>query len=550
MPRILSTTVGRAFVTSYLAGEPVAADFLPPSFLTAQARIARVHAAAARPVRPELVRILTDQQAELGPSPARQANCDALAAEKAAVVVTGQQVGLFLGPLYSFYKAASAIAVARALEAESGVRCVPVFWLQTEDHDFTEIRSATLADSDGQPVRLALPDEHHGNGRTSVAHRTLPGQVSELVETVARLLPSGPAADETVAWLGQSYRPGVGLASAFASLLGTLFAEEGLLVFHPRDARVAALVSPVFRDCIESAAPIEAALREREAALAAAGLAVQVPIREHGALVFFHRDGATGERFRIRRDGNDPAWSVAGTSEKIAHAELLAVLAREPLRFSTSALLRPIVQDTLFPTAAYVAGPGEINYFAQLGPLYAHAGLRPPLLVPRGRFCVIDARARRRLGQLGLSVDDLAGPEHLRLARVRPTSLPEGAPSVEELRQLVAAQIEPAVARLADGLDRSGLNLHRAAERTRKSVAHALDRVLTRYARGLLERDTVTRRRLHELELALFPEGIPQERFYAWPSLAGRLGPRAFKDLVMRRLTEAPFATRVHELAP
>ena len=110
------------------------------------------------------------------------------------MVATGQQVGLFLGPLYGFYKAASAIAVARALAAESGVRCVPLFWLQTEDHDFAEIASATVAGSGGEPVALSLPAETAAEARVSLAHRRLPSEVGPLLDTLAELLGAGPAA--------------------------------------------------------------------------------------------------------------------------------------------------------------------------------------------------------------------------------------------------------------------------------------------------------------------------------------------------------------------
>lgn len=540
-------SVGRAFAPSYLAGEPAASPFFAPTFRDAGARIARTRAASARRPSPELVQVVVDQQADLPTSPARQAHCDALASGRAAVVVTGQQVGLFLGPLYSFYKAASAIAVARALQAESGVPCVPVFWLQTEDHDFAEIRTAIVSDPNGEPVRLDLPDDPSQDARTSVAYRTLPAQVRELLSTLGVALDGGPGADEVLSLLQDSYLPGAGLHRAFASLLATVFADEGLLVFNPRDARIAALAAPFYRRCIEETAPIETALREREVALHTAGFDVQVPIRDHGALVFFHRETASGPRFRLQQKGEN--WQLAGAAERFSPEALRGLLDRDPLRFSTSALLRPVVQDLLFPTAAYVAGPGEINYYAQMGPLYAFAGLTPPLLVPRGRFVVVDARTRRRLGQLGLSVRDVGVPGHALRARVQ--DLPDGAVSVDDLRRRIATQVTPAVEDLAAAARLPGIGLERPAERTLNSVAHALNRLLDRYAHRLLERDTIARRRLRAVELALFPNGTPQERFYAWPHLAARLGPRTLKDLVMQRLASAgPFGSKVHELSP
>lgn len=553
--------MGRPFVSSYLAGEPAAQAFFAPAFREREARIARTRAAAQRGLPAELLAVLAEQQALLPASSARRRSLEVLAAGRAAVVVTGQQVGLFLGPLYTYYKAASAVAVAAALAAESGVPCVPVFWLQTEDHDFTEIRSAAVWGPDGAPLRLDL-EEQGESDRVSVAHRTLPAQVVELLDVLGQSLGGTPAGEAVVGLLRQCYRPGLGLAAAFAATLASLFADEGLLLFDPRDPRVAALAAPIYRDSIEHAARIEASLHQRATALEAAGMAVQVPVREQSSLVFFHRNAPTGPRFRLVRaapasgpcdwgagapsDPDDQAiWQLSGGGASIAQGELLTTLAREPLRFSSSALLRPIVQDWLFPTAGWVVGPGEISYAAQLGPLYAEAGLAPPLLVPRARFCMIDARSRRRLAQLGLTLNSLGAPAQVRAAlQGQPES---GDPSLAELRGLLAS-VEPTLARIA-ALARPGLGMERSVRRTCTTVRRALDRLLTRYGQAIFEQDAILKRRLGELEAFLAPAGVAQERFYAWPALAGRVGPTTLKELVMRELTRDPFATELHEVA-
>ncbi|HEX7597088.1 MAG TPA: bacillithiol biosynthesis BshC, partial [Polyangia bacterium] len=258
-------TVGRAFSNSYLAGEPAAHAFFAPVFRDPGARLARVRLAAQGTVPGALLQVLTEQQARLPQSPVRQSNLAALAAGDAAVVVTGQQIGLFLGPLYTLYKAASAIAVARALQEESGIRCVPLFWLQTEDHDFAEIASCTVAGRDGEPVRLELADEYRGQGRASVAHRVLGAQINEVLDRLADALDPGPAADEVLALLRAQYQPGRAMAEAFASVLASLFADEGLLILNPRDARVAGLAAPIYRTAIEDAATLELALNDRHA---------------------------------------------------------------------------------------------------------------------------------------------------------------------------------------------------------------------------------------------------------------------------------------------
>jgi bacillithiol biosynthesis cysteine-adding enzyme BshC len=546
----LTGPVGRTFSSSYLAGEPAARGFLALDFREPATRVAAAQAAAARRASPALLEVLREQQAHLPPAAARDANLAALAAGQTAVVATGQQVGLFLGPLYSFYKAASAIAAARALETEAAVRCVPLYWLQTEDHDFAEIAACHVAGQDGAPVTLALTAEGQSEARVSIAHRRLGPEIAALVDALAAALGPGAAAEEVVALLRAHYVTGRPLAQAFAGVLATIFADEGLLILDPRDARVAAAATPLYRRALDDAGALEAVLRARGAALSAAGLDEQIPVRADCSLLFFHERDAAGPRFRLRRPPDGTRWGLGGADETFAADELHGFLAREPLRFSTSALLRPLVQDALLPTVATVGGPAELSYFAQLGPLYEAFELPAPLVIPRARFRVLDAATRRRLAALGLSADDATRPRAELLARLgaEPGAGASG-PAPEALRRQVVDQLA-AVDDLTRSVVGADARLGRAAARTRASVAHALGRFVDRYARERGERDGVTAARLDKLQHALVPMGVPQERLYGWPSLAARHGAAAFKRLVMERLATDPFPTTLQELAP
>ncbi len=546
-------TVGRAFSSSYVAGEAAAAAFLPRDFRQPAVRAAAARQAAERRVDGALLAALAEQQAALPASAARDRNLEALARGGAAVVVSGQQVGLFLGPLYTFYKAATAIAAARAIERESGVRCVPLFWLQTEDHDFAEIAGCTAAARDGAPVPLALPDGAPELDRTSVAYRQLGAEVTGLLDAFAELAGETPAAREVVGLLRAHYRPGRSMAAAFAGALGAIFADEGLLFLDPRDARVAALAAPIYRRAITGAGAIDGLLARQEQRLNDAGFDCQVALRAGSPLVFFHAHGATGRRCRLKAtDSEDSggAWRLDDGGAPVTTAELLDALARDPLRFSTSALLRPIVQDTLLPTAAYVGGPAEVSYFAELDPLYGYFGVSPALVLPRARFRCVEAPARRWLEALGLTADDIARPLPELLARTAAPAA-DGVLGPDSLRRRVDAEIAPAVGEVADAVVAAEPELARAAERTRTSVARALRRLTDRYARMLTERDGVTRQRLERLRAALYPDGIPQERVFGWPTLAARIGAAEFKRLVFDRLAEVgPFATALQELRP
>lgn len=532
------------FSQSYLAGEPRALGFLPLDFRDHEARIRHARRVAERPVSRALVAALEEQHAALPPSAARRAHLDALAQEGTAVVVTGQQVGLFLGPLYTLYKAASAIAVARAMEAESGVRCVPLFWLQTEDHDYPEIDHCHVPRPGSAPLRLQLSD---GGGeaaaRVSVAYRALGPELSGLLGELEGALGGLPFEREALALLARHYLPGRGMAAAFAGVLAELFAEEGLIVFDPRRAAVAALAAPVLARSIEECESIGAALAERNTALERAGHAVQVWLRERSPLCFFHEERAEGPRYRFER--RNDRWALVGGERTVPLSEPQAILAREPLRFSSSALLRPIVQDALFPTAAYIGGPGELNYYAQLPPLHRHFGLPEPLFVPRARFRALDARTRALLTKTGLGAAEVERPRSELLARLG-GRLPEGLPDASLVEELLLGDFPARLSSLETAMKELSGGMANPLRRTRATVERAVSRLRGRYERALLERDHVVAERIDRLQGMLFPEGTPQERYYSFAWFAALKGPRAFKDAVLSSLR--PFEAGVAEL--
>jgi bacillithiol biosynthesis cysteine-adding enzyme BshC len=476
---------------------------------------------AARPVPPALLAALTAQNARWAPSPARDAHLAALATG-APVVVTGQQVGLFLGPLFTLYKAASAVRVARALAAESGRPVVPVFWLQTEDHDLPEIASVRIGRPQGEPLALSLPAD--SADRRSVAYAVLPPGVSEQLEALrAELahLPHGAAHAERLA---RHYRPGAGWAEAFAGVLAELFADEGLVLLDPRDPAIAALAAPVHARALREAAPLAAALAARAEELERAGRAVQVPVRAGAPLSFFHPHGAAGPRYRLEPEGD--AFRTAGGGTRHSLAELLAALEADPLAFSSSALLRPIVQDTLLPTAAYVGGPAEVAYFEQLPPLYAAFGMAPPRVVPRARFRVVDEKTGALLDRLGLAPADAERPEAELLARLAGGA--DAARDAAEIGAALTGAFDAALGALAPRLLAAGPGLDAALEKTATSVRGSVEKLAAKYRAALLHRDAARVEELRRVQRMLHPGGAPQERVYGLATFAARWGDRAF----------------------
>lgn len=517
----------------------------------ARTRAAAV-ARALRPLAPDVLRAIAAQNAALPASAARDAQIDALR-RGAAAVVTGQQVGLFLGPLYTIYKAATAVVVARVLAAETGAPVVPVFWLQTEDHDLVEIASCSVPGAGACETITAPIDSEN---RVSIAHHTLPAEVGACIERLEAALGEGSLARIHLERLRRHYRPGAAWSAAFAGVLAELFAPEGLVMIDPRDPVLAAASAPVHARALVEAERIAAAMTERCGELERAGAAVPVHVRPGAPLSFFHPDGPLGPRVRLEpadpaadtgrsdpgRAGSDAAFAEVGSGCVHEQAALLAALRDEPRRFSTSALLRPIVQDTLLPTVAYVGGPAEVAYFAQLVPLYRAFDRRPPLVVPRAKFRVTDHRTRKLLDRLGLAPRDAELSEEALLARLRPP----GVDAAEITRRLLDPFVEAhgeLAARLAD----AGPAIARALARTRGSVERSVGKLAGKVERARLYADAERVDAVRKLRAMLAPGGAPQERTLCLAALAARVGDREVVERVLAAID--PFDGSLKELA-
>lgn len=504
------------FTPAWLAREPRALALLPHRHRDPARRIAAVATAASGQVDPAVlasIEVHTDAQ---------RAHRDALARGGAAAVVTGQQAGLFGGPLYTVYKAASAIVDARALAVESGVPCVPIFWLQDEDHDYDEIASCAVVDRDGALQRIEVP-ARPTDARRSVAARALGPGVVDALDALADALDGLPAADEVVALLRRCYTPEASPAAAFRGWIEALFAPWGLLVVDPCAPGLAEAAAAVHRHALAQATPISEALQQRTAAIEAAGFRAMVHVRPRSPLCFVHPQGPGGPRHRIEPD---PAggWRLCGTGERV-------VLEAPGVSFSTSALLRPVLQDTWLPTAAYVGGPGEIAYFAQLAPLYEAFGLQLPVVVPRARFRVHEPAADRLLGQLGLEPGALAQPREALLARLGRARGEE--PDPDALLQELITPLQATLARIAPQVGALEPGLDKAIDKTTASVTRASERLVERYRRALARRDGVIEQRLDRLQALLQPGGAPQERICGWPGHGARHGIAGFVSAVI-----------------
>ncbi len=514
-------------------------DFLP-DLHSATCRLEAVEAAATVPGRRALVDVLAAQSVPRGPR--ALASLDRLAQPGTVAVVTGQQAGLFGGPLLTTYKLLSAVAVARALEAETGHAAVPVFWLQNEDHDFVEIAQTWVPGRIGL-VPLTVPDVPD-LARCSVAHRLLYEAIVPLLETLRAELGGFDGAAEVQALLERAYRPGRAISAAFAELVATLFEPWGVVLVDSREPGLAALAAPFHARALRATFTLSGGLLARSEALAAAGLTPQVHVRPGAPLAFFHPDGPEGPRYRLEPLASGRYALVGGPAATFTEAELLARLEAEPRSVSSSALLRPLIQDQLLPTAAYVGGPAERMYFAQLDPLYAWAGRAMPLVVPRARFSVLEERTVRLLDMLGLAADDVTTPRDVLRARLADRDVT--GPTPEALTDALLSAFRTALAEHVPAIRTLDATLDGPLQKLDDAVQESVSRFTQKLARARLAQDTLQSDRLDRLLALLQPNGVPQERVHGLPYYLARY-PR-FLEVVLDAVE--PYSGALRELRP
>ncbi|HEX6373442.1 MAG TPA: bacillithiol biosynthesis cysteine-adding enzyme BshC [Longimicrobium sp.] len=501
----------------YRAGRPEAMRFFaghPNDLRAFRAKLAEVGRRFGRAERE------TAAAAVRPTSPGAAARLARFVEEGGAMVTTGQQAGLFTGPMYTIHKILTAIRLAEALEELLGVVVLPVFWAASEDHDFDEANHTYLVDGAGKLRRLAV---------SATDPRPLPMSEMRLGEDVERL--SGELLDVVGAVGGNAvdlrdvltpYRAGKTVSEAFRGTIERLFADFDLLVTDAADPHVKRASLPVLLGDVERAREHERVLSDRTAEVQAAGYSAPVTVRQAAANVFYH--GPAGrERLAKTRDG----WIAREARIRFTPDEVAERMRAEPAAFSPNVFLRPVVESAVFPTLAYVGGPAETAYFAQIGPLFQAFGIIPPISYPRFAARLVPDAVVHKAAELGVSDDELRLPEHELASLLAKRRLPKAV--VERLRALRVALVEGFgdVMDAARGIDPNldgavGARRNRAllevAEAESKILGHA-----RKNDRGITDDLPFVRNHL-------MPLGTPQERVLnIFPYLAMR--PTLLRDL-------------------
>ena len=469
----------------------------------------------ACPPRPSHWNEIVDLLASQNPSPAASPSIQALRSG-AGTVLTGQQVGLFGGPLYTPFKAATALARARNATA-AGQPHVAIFWLATEDHDFAEIDNVTF------PSRKELKKLVYSKApatQVPVGSVILDETIEPLIDQAWELLGSSDAMDALVA----AYKPGRTFGQAFAEFYSKAFAAQGLLVLDAAEREVHRLGTPVLKAAIERGDEFHAALLERNKVLEAAGYHAQVAVTAESSLLFL-LDERTGARIALKRipaSSREPNDLWQAGRERFTTADLLGILAAEPERISPAALLRPIFQDYLLGTSLIIGGPAEIAYFAQSAVLYQRILARVTASEPRLSATLIEPAIAELLHKHELTLDRVLKENsdsvaQLLAARAMPV---EGKRKLSNAGQALDAELQP----LLEYMKAMDAGLGRSANTAASKMRYQMNRLRRLAANFEMQREGSLRRHAEAIERALNPGGVLQERVHGAAYYLARYG--------------------------
>ena len=459
---------------------------------------------AARAVKPErdreaLADVLLEQNEQWGLDAAAQANIEQLRAPDAIAVVTGQQVGLFTGPLYTPYKTITALALTRRLAEETGRPVVPVFWVEGEDHNFEEVAGVRLLRRN-EPVSLRY-ERPAGEDRQPVGRHVLTPAIEEVTDRMDEVLPGSDFKPGLMEAIRSAYRPGVRLEDAFVHLMQTLFPETGLVFINPDDARLKAQSASLFRRELEDGTALSDRVNAAGERLEESYHA-QVQARPTN-LFLLEEEG------RLALDQAGGQFQLRGTGRTLSQADLLQLLEDDPGRFSPNVVLRPLMQDTLLPTAAYVAGPGEVSYFAQYRSAYEWAELPMPLIYPRASVTLVESKVQKVLDRYGLSVPAFTQDLDRLFQQV---ALDEMEKEIDDLFEDAGRQLHKAINTLKPRLSEVDATLTQSAEATRTALMKEINQLKSRVMRAEKRNQDDVRTQLEKARVNLFPAGLPQER--------------------------------------
>ncbi len=456
------------------------------------------------------------------PTAARDAALRRLSEPGSFVVTTGQQPGLFTGPLYTIYKAVSAVSLARVLERLWQRPVVPVFWSAGDDHDFAEASHASWITSDGSVASAALSPRPPEAPLTAMYRQLLGPEVERALERLAADLPPD-FKDVTVDWLGRHYRPDATVAGSFAGALAEILAPLGMVVLDSTHPTLKRLASRHLVRALGLTRDLGRDLEHRADELRLAGIDPGVAVGDGASLVML--EGALGRDRLVMEDGE---FVTRRSKERFDLAGLQRIAASEPGRLSPNVLLRPVVESALLPTVAYLAGPGELRYLALTPPVYERMRIPRQLALPRWSGVLVEPRVDRVLQKFSIDLEDLLEPAGALEARLVRAQLPDEAVGA---LALIRSALESGYESLGAAAAHIDPTLTRPVQGARNQALSGLQDIERKLVQHLKRRQEIELGQIAKARALVLPDNKPQERVLTIAPFLARYGSSLLSEL-------------------
>lgn len=450
----------------------------------------------------QLVPILKEQNQKFGCGVQTLEKIDLLLERRACAVVTGQQTGLFGGPLFTIYKALTAIKLAERLSRTCEGCFVPVFWLASDDHDFLEVNHININDKSNQPLKITY-NGHSSDNKIPVSEIKLNVQVDSLLQKLDDETNPSEFKAEILNQLSAAYLPETIFSQAFGAWLTALFKTFGLILIDASDTRIKKLGATVFRKEIGEDSPSTKSAIAASTRLNEKDYHSQVQLKK-GFLNLFYV-----ERERNSIEIKDGSFSVKGTENSFTKDELLHKLETQPERFSPNVLLRPLYQDALLPTVAYVAGSAELAYYAQMKGIYDAFDIPMPIIYPRKSLTLLEGKIEKVLDNYDLKVPDFWSNVEALINEIAKAQLPE---SLEKRIRCASLCVNKNLQTLEDTVIEFEPTLKNTVENVKGRILGQMDGLEKKILQAYKKRNEVIGQQIHKAQNSLYPNNNFQER--------------------------------------
>ncbi len=454
--------------------------------------------------REQLTAILKELNLSYGCGAQTVGNIKKFIQDKACAVVTGQQVGLFSGPLYTIFKALTAIKLTESLNQNSLGCFVPVFWLASDDHDFAEIDHITLLDKKNQIEEIKY-HAHVANLKRPVSKIMLSTEISNCIQQLKDLTHDSEFKPEILSQLGTAYQPGRSFVEAFAQWMTRLFKSYGLIFIDAAHPDLKNLGKDVFYTEIAQNSPSTLGALETSRKLTQNNYNPQIQLHE-GILNLFLVEN---ERYTIQF--GDDSYSIKGRPQTFKKDELLQLLEKQPHKFSPNVLLRPLYQDTLLPTVAYVGGQSEVAYFAQMKKVYERFNLPMPIIYPRKSLTLIEKKVDKALKTYSLKVQDIWRNADAKINEIAKEKIPK---SLDIAFQATASHLDKDLTDIKQETLAFEPTLEKSVDLTIGKIHHQIRLLEKKILKAYKKKNTIITQRIHLAKYNLYPKRQLQERVF------------------------------------